>query len=138
MKLLVCFFVLTFTIASPAQTVDQIENRRLEAVQKGDYEFVELLLAPQFVMTRPDGSVLDRSEYIQRLKSGQLKVQNVHHSDVQIHILGNTAVITGLSVADLHDSNGDRNVTARYTHTYVKGHDGWLLLAMHTSEFGRR
>ena len=63
MKLLPCFFVLIVTIASAAQTADQIEHKRLQALQIGDYHLVEHLLAPQFVMTRPDGSVLDRSEF---------------------------------------------------------------------------
>ena len=125
MKLFLYFLMLTCCRVAAGQTVDQIESRRLEALQKSDYEFMEHLLAPQFVMTRPDGTVLDKDEYIERLKSGQLKLRNVRHSDVRVHELGDAAVITGLSIAKLHDNEGDRAVKTRYTHTYVKSGDRW-------------
>ena len=117
MKLLLYLLMLTSSSFAVGQAVDQIENRRLEALQQGDYEFVQHLLAPQFVTTRLDGAVLNRDEYIEKLKSGQLKLGNVHHSDVHVHEFGNTSVITGLSIAELHDSAGDRTVKTRYTHT---------------------
>ena len=128
------FAVCVLPIFAAAQSVDQVEAARVQALQKGDHKALEELLAPQFVTTRPDGSVLGNDEYLQKLQTGKLKFQNLQHSDVNVHRVEDTAVITGLSTAQLHDEAGERRVTVRYTHTYVRAGGRWLLLAMHTSQ----
>jgi uncharacterized protein (TIGR02246 family) len=127
------FFLPAPIHSTPDRSVLQAENRRLDALEKGDTAAVADMLADEFVMTRPNDTVLNKQQYLQALKSGALRFKAIHHDDVQVRVVGSAAVITGRASAQVHDASGDWTAFSRYTHTYVERDGHWVVLAIHVS-----
>ena len=69
------------------------------ALQEQDYAALERLYAGDYMLVRPDGSVLNKREVLQDLQSGGLRVHSVELGQADVRIYGSTAVLTAESRA---------------------------------------
>src|SRR5436190_11788488 len=64
------------------------------SVQKGDVKRFEELLADDFMCSNPDGSLLDKAEFL-KLTAQPVKISGLVAENVRIRLLGDFAIIHG-------------------------------------------
>src|SRR6202034_2293928 len=69
------------------------------ALKQQDYATLEGLYAGDYMLVRPDGSVLNKQEVLQDLRSGGLRFHLIELSETEVRIYGTTAVLTAESQA---------------------------------------
>src|SRR5277367_4628758 len=69
------------------------------ALKEQDYVALEGLYAGDYMLVRPDGSVLNRQEVLQDLRSGGLRFHSIELSQAEVRMYGATAILTAESQA---------------------------------------
>ena len=69
----------------------EIFNR---ALKEQDDTALEGLYADDYMLVRPDGSVLNKQEVLQDLRSGGLRFHSIELSQTEVRVYGSTAVLT--------------------------------------------
>jgi ketosteroid isomerase-like protein len=69
------------------------------ALKEQDYIALEELYADDYMLVRPDGSVLDKQEVLQDLRSGGLRFHSIELDQTEVRMYGSTAVLTAESRA---------------------------------------
>jgi hypothetical protein len=64
---------------------------------KHDYDALADLYATEYMLVRPDGSVLNKEEVLHDLKLGGLTFKSIELSGEDVRIYGETAILTGES-----------------------------------------
>ena len=65
------------------------------ALKEQDYAALEGLYAGDYMLVRPDGSVLNKQEVLQDLRSGGLLFHSIELGQTEVRMYGSTAVLTG-------------------------------------------
>ena len=84
------------TVAEILSIHTDIFNR---ALKEQDYATLERLYAGDYMLVRPDGSVLNKQEVLQDLRSGGLRFHSIELSQTEVRMYGSTAVLTAESQA---------------------------------------
>ena len=69
------------------------------ALKEQDYAALEGLYAGDYMLVRPDGSVLNKQEVLQDLRSGGLRFHSIELSQAVVRMYGSTAILTAESQA---------------------------------------
>jgi len=69
------------------------------ALKEQDYAALEELYADDYLLVRPDGSVLNKQKVLQDLRSGGLRFHSIELGQNEVRMYGSTAVLTGESEA---------------------------------------
>jgi ketosteroid isomerase-like protein len=119
--------------ANVEQTLLQLERDWEQANAKNDTAALERLLAPEFVSTDSDGRLVTRAEMFARRKSGAVKFTEFTQDDYKVHVLGDTAVVTGRSI--LKGTRDGKNLSGRerWTDVFVRRNGSWQAVASHSS-----
>ena len=69
------------------------------ALKEQDYIALEGLYADDYMLVRPDGSVLNKQEVLQDLQNGGLRFRSIELGQTEVRMYGSTAVLTAESQA---------------------------------------
>ena len=94
------------------------------ALKSRDWDELEAIYSDDYMLVRPDGSVLSKEEGLADLRIGGLAVKAIEIADVKVRIHGDTAILTAAS----------RTVTSRQDKE-VKSHI--RLVAVYVANQGR-
>jgi len=116
--------------------VRELGRRWADAEQRGDVEALDAVAADDFTLVGPLGFVLDRSQWLQRYRTGDLALRSLVWDELTVHDHGDTAIVVGRHTQQ--GTFGDRPVDGsfRATHVAVRRGDRWLLVAIHLSPIG--
>ena len=122
---------------SSAQTVQKLERAWLDAYEQHDDKSMTAILADDFSITFPNGSMQTKSQIVASLKNaggGQSPAMKFHTEDVQARVYGDTVILTGRVVTEYQrDGQTMSKEQQRYTDTYVKRNGRWQVVASHLS-----
>ena len=90
------------------------------ALKEQDYVALEGLYADDYMLVRPDGSVLNKQEVLQDLRSGGLRFPSIELSQTAVRMYGSTALLTGECQAVSSRSGIDSCSHFRLTAVYVQ------------------
>lgn len=104
-----------------------------KALLSSDVDFLENLLADEFVWVHNHASLVDGKEQAiaraKRIQAGQANdTRNRTSRDQQVVILGETGVVSGFTVVD----RGPSPTTYHFMRTYALVNGEWKLLGNHT------
>ena len=119
----------------PVKELIALDTRYEEATRIGDADFLQNLLADDFVWVHNLASVIEnKSVIIARANSPQDIPKARTTSEVNAHVLQNTVVLRGLSSVDKWNADGKTWRTSRYQfmRTYVSTSKGCKLLSAQT------
>ena len=114
---------------STAAELIRLENGWTTGLVKRDRALFERLLAPKFVYTEND-QLMSRADVIHEVAEGSDRVTSAHNEGMVVHEYApNAAVVTGWLVVNGNGKGGPFNRRYRFTDTWVKGRQGWQIVA---------
>lgn len=132
------FLLFVLALTSMAQTKDHQKLLELDlgwekALLESNVDFLENLLAKDFVWVHNHASLIDGKEVVifraKRIQDGQANDTKGRTSrDQKVVILGSTGVVSGYTVVD----RGPSPVTYHFMRTYAKVKGKYFLIANHT------
>ncbi len=142
----VIFVLIAFSVlnSETAALQEQEIREQLQKFEKAygqfDVDILEKLIADDYIHTNLDGSVLNKTQWIERqkmrqgeMKAGKIRIDAYRHDDVKIRIYGNTAVVTGQALSAGVREGKDFNLNLRFTNVWVENESGWQRVAFHDS-----
>jgi len=116
------------------QQIDQMEESWRQAVLKPDPAVLETLLSEDYISISASGTLLNREQTLENLKSGRMRFISLEFSDRKVRLYGNTALV--ISRAALHgvNSEGEFSGNFRFTRIYVRNDHGlWKVVSFEAS-----
>ena len=104
-----------------------------QSVLKGDTSYLEKNAAEDYSRVGPDGKRVGKSDWINAIKSGDVKIESVETSDVKVRVYGNAAVAT--YAADVKGTNKGQDISGhnQITRVFVKQAGKWQEVAFHST-----
>ncbi len=119
--------------AGDVAQLKEIENKWMNAEMHGDAAYLDTILAPDFTYTGPGAAVMNRTELLDRVKSGKTKMEAGSVSDMNVRVYGNAAVVTGAYTQKGTEGEKAFDDSGRFTDTFIKKAGKWLAVATHSS-----
>ena len=106
----------------------KMEVDRAAAVVKGDVAAIEAMTSDDYMLINANGQWSDKAATMNDIKTGRIKLTANEISDMKVRVYGDTAVVTGKSVAK--GTMGGREVgPVMFTRVYVKMKGKWQSVA---------
>ena len=115
--------------ADPAAEIENMEQKRLQAVVEADMPTLNAIYADDFFYNTSAGPSLTKAEYLPRYASGELKVNAVDSEARDIRVYENTALVTGIVHVNLTAKGETKILHLRYLNVWMKRANGWVLVA---------
>src|SRR3954453_7021196 len=97
------------------------------SVQKGDVKRFQEILADDFMSSNPDGSLLDKAEFLE-LTAQPVTISGLVVEDVRIRLLGDFAIIHARFNSRFADGRPRRG---RYTDNWARRDGAWVAVSAH-------
>ena len=100
----------------------------IHSVQHGDVRRFSEILADDFLCSLPDGSLIDRAQFLARTAQ-PVTIANLQAHDVNVRLLGDVAIIHASTTytVDGHNASG------RYTDVWALREGKWLAVSAHVT-----
>jgi ketosteroid isomerase-like protein len=103
----------------------RLEKQFAQAVANNDTEAIDRFLADDWIIVEPDGGMIDKSRFLEVIKSGALSHEMMESDDLRIRLYGNTAIVTALTRSKGKFMGQDFSSCERATDIFVKQDDRW-------------
>ena len=124
--------------ADAAADVEQLEQRRIQALIDADMPALYAIYAEEFFYNVSGGNSLTRAEYLPMYESGELKVHKSDSEARDVRIYGDTAVVTGIVHVNATVKGESRDIRMRYLNLWVKRPSGWVLVARQSTNIPKQ
>ena len=117
------------TTDSDVRTLEQLNRDYIRSVQQSDVGRFEEILAPDFLSSRPDGSLADRAAFLSEIARPPA-ISNLAPHDVRVRLFGDVAIIHARTTYTKADGQA---AAGRYTDVWARRNGGWLCVAAHVT-----
>jgi ketosteroid isomerase-like protein len=115
-------------MAGNAQTVIDLDRKRMQAMAAKDVATLQAVLADDLVYTHSSARLDTKKSLIDAMLSGATVYTGVEPSDVKAQDLGDTIVLTGIAHIKV-TLNGTANAFGvRFTDVYAKRNGSWQMV----------
>ena len=115
----------------------QLGQRWAEAEQRGDVAALEAMTVGNFTLVGPLGFVLDKGQWLDRYRTGQLVTSSLVWDGVHVREYGDAAVSIGRHTQQAGYRGQPSDGQFRATHVAVKVDGQWQLASMQLSPIGQ-
>jgi ketosteroid isomerase-like protein len=115
--------------SSVADHIKKLEQDRAQAVVKGDTAALDRMTSDDYVFTDFTGRTRKKQDTISAIKAGDIKMESYDLDDLDVHVYGNAAVITGKATTKGTIGGQDASGSYRFTRVYVKQAGAWKSVA---------
>jgi ketosteroid isomerase-like protein len=122
---------MTNTPPSSADLATLVELNRgyIHAVQTSDVRWFEQALAPDFLCTNADGSLVDRAAFLEQT-ARPAAISELESHDVRVRIIGDVAIVHARTTYMGADG---RPGAGRYTDVWARRDGRWLAVSAHVT-----
>jgi ketosteroid isomerase-like protein len=114
------------------QELFQAQEKFWTALQSKDRKALERLLADDFIGRSPGQPNQDRTAFIDTLTGFPVQVRSVGSDNLEVHVFGIVAVVTGVQLAQLDLANGQvKENRIAITNIFQQQDGHWLLKLAH-------
>jgi ketosteroid isomerase-like protein len=123
------------TPPAPEQALLTIENDWSQASMKRDAVALERFYADEYIFTNEDGVASNKTKEIADIKTGAFRLTAFKFSNMQVHLYGDVAVVTGQNTIKGTWEDIPRNISGpyRFTDVFVKRGGRWQCVASQSS-----
>ena len=107
----------------------ELNRDYIRSVQTSDVRRFEELLADDFLCSNPDGSLVDRKDFLKQTAM-PVKISSLEARDVNIRLMGDFAIIHARTAYTLPDG---RAGAGRYTDVWARRNGRWLCVSAHVT-----
>lgn len=107
----------------------ELNRDYIRSVQNSDVRRFEEILADDFLCSTPDGSLLDRTRFLEQTAQ-PVTISNLEAHDVDIRLMGDFAIIHARTTYTAPDG---RPGTGRYTDVWARRKGRWLAVSAHVT-----
>ena len=115
-------------------TLKQIEQDWDTAATKADTAALDRILAADWVVTNPEGQIETKAQRLAALKSGERKLESVTTNEVKVRLLGDVAIVHGLSTVKSSLKGKDISGRYRWTDVFAKRGGRWQAVATQSTK----
>ena len=134
---ILALFVLIFVTASAgaAQPVSdekqilQLEDEWVRALEKQDREALNKILAREFTFIEPDGSLINRDDYLADHSSNASEIDSFEIADLKVRVFGDSALVTGVAKITERRLGNRYRYSLRWKELWVREAQNWRVLA---------
>jgi ketosteroid isomerase-like protein len=119
--------------SAASQELIEVENKWVEALVKSDIETLSSIFRDTYVDTDEHSRRSNKEGVLSVLKSGDLKLNSIKLSDLQVHLYGEAAVVTGTAIQSGRFQGGPIAARIIFTDTFIKQNGKWTAVASHRS-----
>jgi ketosteroid isomerase-like protein len=101
----------------------------IDAVQNGDVQRFDEILADDFRCSNPDGSLIDRTAFLAQT-ARPVTIRNLAAEDVDLRLLGEVAIIHARTTYTRPDGTTG---AGRYTDVWARRGGRWLAVSAHVT-----
>jgi ketosteroid isomerase-like protein len=113
-----------------ATAVREAEARLSLASAKGDVPALGKIVANDFFAVDVNGKRETRQSLLDRYRTSPWKVLSFRQESLEVHLYGETAVVTGVDRVQARNASGKEHAGAyRFLHVFQKRHDRWWLIS---------
>jgi ketosteroid isomerase-like protein len=116
-------------VSTDRETLEQLNRDYVRSVDERDTGWFEQHLAPDFMNSNPDGTLVDRAAFLRQIAAGA-GVSALRAHDVLIRLSGELAIIHARTAYAKPDG---KNGGGRYTDIWARRDGRWLCVAAHVS-----
>jgi|SRR5579884_1615695 len=116
-------------MAGNAQTVIDLDRRRMEAMAQKDLRTLNELIADDLVYTHSSARLDSKRSLIEAMESGRTVYTAVVPSDVKAQDYGDTVVLTGSARISVTSGGNAMDFGVRFTDVYVNRGGRWQMVA---------
>jgi ketosteroid isomerase-like protein len=110
-------------------TLRRLNGNFLLSVETSDVGYFEEALAEDFLNSNPDGSLVDRADFLAQIARPAM-IARLEAHDVRIRLLGDVAIIHGRTTYRKSDG---RAGAGRYTDVWARRQGRWLCVSAHVT-----
>lgn len=108
-------------------------KRWAEAEIVQDLSVLDAMAHPDFMLVGPLGFLLDKTQWLDRYRSGAFVTSALDWRDTQVRVFGDCAVVVGVHDQEAAYRGQPNNGQFRATHILVRSDGAWRLVGMHLS-----
>jgi hypothetical protein len=116
-------------VGATTQAVLSAEDRRFDAMVRGDTAALRSLLADGLTYTHSDGAQQSKTEFLQTIGNGALRYQSIKPEGRLVRVRGDVGVVTGRSAMRVTVGGEIHSFTIQYLAVYQHRRGQWQLLA---------
>jgi ketosteroid isomerase-like protein len=105
------------------------DDRRFEAMRKGDWAALEAALADDLTYVHSTARLESKAEHIANLRDGKPHYRGIEPRERRARVHGNVGVVTGVSNMHVERDGKEQHFTVRYLAVYAKAGEGWRMIA---------
>ncbi len=115
------------------ETLTELNNLYIDSIVRADADQFDKILADDFLCSNPDGSIVDRTEFLRRIRAST-PLRYMHLEDVRIRTINDTAIMHARTVFAMGDGTEG---SGRYTDIWAKRDGRWLTVAAHVTRIAK-
>lgn len=119
----------TMTTPADLETLAYLNREYINAVKTSNVRLFAELLADDFLCSLPDGSLINREQYLEQAARPYALV-NLQAHDVNIRLLGEVALVHARTTFTLP---GGTPGAGRYTDVWARRDGRWVVVAAHVT-----
>src|SRR6266705_3630877 len=116
----------------------EVESKFGEAMIQNDAEAIGRILSDDWIIIDPDGGVVDKSRFLDVIKSGALKHEAMDSEDIRVRTYPNTAPVTAVPHTRTKYLGKEFTTHERSTDVFVKKDERWQCVLTHLTTLTKK
>ena len=105
------------------------DNRRFEAMRKGDWAALDAVLADDLTYVHSTARLESKAEHIANLRAGKPHYRGIAPRDRHARVHGGVGIVNGVSDMHVERDGKENRFTVRYLAVYTKAGADWRMIA---------
>jgi ketosteroid isomerase-like protein len=111
------------------RTLIALENAWNQAEWQKDRTALDMLLAPDLIYVKHDGSLMGKTRYISNVVSPSLHPAKIASESMSVHVYGAFAVLNGVYHESGTKNGKPYSLHVRFTDTWMRRNQSWVCVA---------
>ena len=120
-------------VAAQETEVRQAQAARFAAMMRADVQAVAEHLGDELTYTHSGGDTETKAQFLETLRSGRIKYEQIEPADIVVRVYGRTAVVTGRSTMHVRSGGQAQAFQIRFIEVDVLRDGRWLMIAWQTT-----
>ena len=116
----------------------ELEKAFAQAIVSNDLEGIGRLVADDWIIIDPNGDVVDRTRFLEVIKSGALTHKMMESEDLRVRVYGDSAVVTAVTRTRGKFMKQEFSAQERATDVFVKRDERWQCVLTHLTRFPKK